>query len=49
MVWDAFISYASEDREDVVKPLVKILSDYGLKIWYDKFESGRLCHKFQRN
>jgi hypothetical protein len=38
MAWDAFISYASEDREEVAQPLYEKLNKYGLKIWYDKFE-----------
>ena len=36
--WDLFISYASEDRETVVAPLVEALRSRGLKIWYDVFE-----------
>ena len=34
--WDVFVSYASEDREDVVEPLVQHLSDLGLEVWYDQ-------------
>jgi len=36
--WDLFISYASEDRADVAEPLAKLLSDCGLKVWYDQHE-----------
>lgn len=36
--WDAFISYASEDREAVVKPVVRALRRRGLRIWYDQLE-----------
>ena len=36
--WDLFISYASEDRETVVTPLVEALRSKGLEIWYDVFE-----------
>ena len=35
--WDVFISHASEDKENVVKPLVKLLSNMGVKVWYDNF------------
>ncbi len=31
--WDAFLSYAGEDRKDVVEPLAQMLTDGGLKIW----------------
>lgn len=34
--WDVFISYASEDREEVVEPLVKMLSAFGVRVWYDR-------------
>jgi len=36
--WDAFISHASEDKEEVVLPLYEILSKKGMKVWVDKHE-----------
>jgi TIR domain len=33
--WDAFMSYAGEDKDMVVTPLMKYLHDLGLKIWFD--------------
>jgi len=36
--YDAFISHASEDKEEFVRPLADKLSDSGYKIWYDEFE-----------
>lgn len=36
--YDAFICHASEDKEDVVRPLAKILTEMGFNIWYDEFE-----------
>ena len=33
--WDAFISHASEDKEEVVLPLAELLISSGLKIWLD--------------
>ena len=38
MKWDLFVSHASEDKDDIVKPLVDELERYGLKVWYDEFE-----------
>ncbi|GEM_PF-1362415 len=35
--FDAFISHASEDKEQVARPLALQLKRYGLKIWYDEF------------
>lgn len=35
--YDVFISHASEDKEDFVKPLVKALQQAGYKVWYDEF------------
>ncbi len=36
--YDVFISHASEDKEDVVRPLAQALIEKGLKVWYDEFE-----------
>lgn len=36
--YDAFISYASEDKQEFVKPLADKLTKLGLKVWYDEFE-----------
>jgi AbiTii/TIR domain len=36
--FDVFISHASEDKNTVVRPLARALSDKGLKVWYDEFE-----------
>ncbi|MEM2972282.1 MAG: toll/interleukin-1 receptor domain-containing protein [Candidatus Bathyarchaeia archaeon] len=35
--WDLFVCYASEDNDEVVRPLVKALVEKGLRVWYDKF------------
>lgn len=36
--YDVFISHASEDKGDVVRPLAHALNKGGLKVWYDEFE-----------
>lgn len=36
--FDAFISYASEDKNDFVRPLAEALKNAEYKIWYDEFE-----------
>lgn len=36
--WDAFISHASEDKDDIARPLAEELVKRGFKIWYDEFE-----------
>jgi len=38
MKWDLFISHASEDKDDIVRPLAHILSGMGLSVWYDEYE-----------
>lgn len=35
--WDLFISHASEDKSDFVKPLASALSAFGVKVWYDEY------------
>lgn len=35
--YDLFISHASEDKEDLVRPLAVALEKLGLKVWYDEF------------
>lgn len=34
---DLFISHASEDKDELVRPLAMALVDRGLSIWYDEF------------
>lgn len=36
--YDAFISHASEDKAELVKPLATALTRLGYRIWYDEFE-----------
>ncbi|KQC11146.1 MAG: molecular chaperone Tir [Candidatus Cloacimonas sp. SDB] len=36
--FDVFISHASEDKDDVVRPLAIKLRSLGLKVWFDEFE-----------
>ena len=36
--YDVFISHASEDKDDVVRPLSIALKEKGLSVWYDEFE-----------
>lgn len=35
--YDLFISHASDDKDDLVEPLVKALQALNVKVWYDKF------------
>ena len=35
--YDVFISHASEDKDEFVKPLVEALQTAGYKVWYDEF------------
>lgn len=37
-IYDVFISHASEDKDEVVRPLAHALKDAGLSVWYDEFE-----------
>jgi hypothetical protein len=36
--YDVFISHASEDKNDFVRPFATLLREKGLKVWYDEFE-----------
>ena len=36
--YDVFISHASEDKDDVARPLAEALRSNGLTVWYDEFE-----------
>jgi hypothetical protein len=38
MEYDLFISHASEDKVDVVRPLAAHLQNLGLRVWLDEFE-----------
>ncbi len=49
--FDVFVSYASEDKAEVVRPLVAALQEHGLKVWYDDFElriGGSLRRKIDK-
>ena len=35
---DVFISHASEDKDEIVRPLALALKNAGLSVWYDEFE-----------
>lgn len=37
-MYDFFICHASEDKDSVVRPLAKLLSDSGFKVWFDEYE-----------
>jgi len=36
--YDVFISHASEDKGEIVRPLATALRNNGLDVWYDEFE-----------
>jgi pimeloyl-ACP methyl ester carboxylesterase len=36
MKYDFFVSHASEDKEEVVRPLVSLLKSRGFTVWYDE-------------
>jgi TIR domain len=35
--WDIFISHATEDKEEIARPLADALRARGLRVWYDEF------------
>ena len=36
-MWDIYISYASKDKEEIVRPLAEALTTAGLQVWYNEF------------
>jgi len=38
VMYDVFISHASEDKDDLVRPLAEKLREAGFSIWYDEFQ-----------
>lgn len=34
--WDFFISHASEDKANIVRPLAERLQNHGLRVWFDE-------------
>lgn len=38
--YDVFISHATEDKENFVRPLAELLTEKGIKVWYDEFSLG---------
>ncbi len=36
--YDIFLSHASEDKDDVARPLAVLLQERGLRVWFDEFE-----------
>jgi len=36
-MYDLFISYASEDKEEVARPMAEKLTSIGYKVWFDEF------------
>lgn len=37
ILWDLFISHASEDKDEFARPLAVLLRQHGLKVWFDEF------------
>ncbi len=37
MQYDVFICHASEDKNDFVRPLAKLLKDHHIEVWFDEF------------
>lgn len=35
--WDVFICHATEDKDDIARPLANALTARGLSVWYDEF------------
>jgi hypothetical protein len=37
MLYDVFISHASEDKDEIVRPLAELLRQHRVEVWYDEF------------
>lgn len=37
LAWDVFISHASEDKDEVARPLAELLRKLGFRVWYDEY------------
>ncbi len=37
-IYDVFLSHASEDKDEIARPLAMMLQERGLKVWYDETE-----------
>lgn len=37
MLYDVFVSHASEDKDAFVRPLVERLREAHIEVWYDEF------------
>ena len=35
--WDVFICHASEDKDEIARPLANELRRKGIEVWYDEF------------
>lgn len=35
--WDVFISHATEDKDEIARPLAESLTKAGLRVWFDEF------------
>lgn len=38
--WDVFVSHASEDKDEIARPLYQALTDLGVDVWFDEAELG---------
>lgn len=38
MLYDVFICHAGEDKDEIVRPLAKLLREARVAVWYDEFE-----------
>ena len=36
--WDVFISHATEDKDEIARPVTQGLISYGLNVWFDELE-----------